>query len=349
MRSIELRLRGARHRWPWERHHEPGQQRVPTPIPNQVLLGVEQLAVLGLLVQRGQPEHLEVRAVAAESRGEREHAGGGASHELGGERAGRAGEARAAERAAAGGERGGIGAGWIGGEGEPEAEVGEEHAAEAAGGGAGGGGRDAEELRERRVGQTRREAGQREREEHGGREGGGVGEERLEEAREEVEGGRRDPERERVVVQARGRQRQGRRRWRWRLLLRGRVRVGVGVGRFGVRGGAGLVAAQALARAGGGAEEDEERGGRVSCEEEGERGRHGGERRGRMVLLLVVREWLSRRCGEIREDFVGDRVMRRHPSMPLPCKVAFHFFFTFCCRAPTWRSTVPALGLEEST
>jgi hypothetical protein len=26
-----------------------------------------------------------------------------------------------------------------------------------------------------------------------------------------------------------------------------------------------------------------------------------------VLLLVVVREWLSRRCSEIREDFVGDR------------------------------------------
>ena len=78
-----------------------GQQRVPTPIPDQVLLGVKQLPLLDLLIQRGQLEHLEVRAVAAESRCEGEHTGRGARHELRGERAGRTGESRAAERAAA--------------------------------------------------------------------------------------------------------------------------------------------------------------------------------------------------------------------------------------------------------
>lgn len=190
-----------------------------------------------------------------------------------------------------------------------------------------------------------------------------MGEERVEQAREEVEGGRRDPERERVVVQARGRQRQRqvrRRRRMWRLLLRGRGRcrllrcrvgVGVGVGRFGVRGGAGLVAAQALARAGGGAEEDEERGGRLGGEEELGRGRHGAERPGRMLLLVlvVVREWLSRRRCEIREDLLAIAVTR-HRSVPLACTVAsgtgrdplffwalgrFEFEYCWACRNPS--------------
>lgn len=66
-----------------------------------------------------------------------------------------------------------------------------------------------------------------------------MGEEWVEETREEVEGARQDPKRERVVVRlrARRRQRQGqglRRWWRQRLLLPW-------------RGGAGLVASDAPA------------------------------------------------------------------------------------------------------
>ncbi|TVU12418.1 hypothetical protein EJB05_46062, partial [Eragrostis curvula] len=308
VRKVELRLRGARHNRPRERHHEPGQQRVPAPIRNQVLRGAKHLPFLDLLVQRGQPEHLEVRAVAAEAGGEGEDAERGARHDLRGQRAPRAGQARAAERAAVGGARRGGGrrgggGGWLGGEGEPEPEVGEEHAAEAAGGGPRGGGRHAEVPRERRVGQARREAREREREEHRRREGG-VGEERVEQAREEVEGGRRHAEREREVVRARGRQRQ-------RLRLRRRRGWSRRHGFLDVR--AGVVAAPALARGGGGGRrggggvEEEERGGGggVGGGEE-EEGRHGeGQvRRARMAMVEVEVRWLSRRCCEIREDFV---------------------------------------------
>lgn len=122
-----------------------------------------------------------------------------------------------------------------------------------------------EERRERRVGQPRGEAREREREERRGRERR-VGEERVEEAREEVEGGRRHPERERVVVRARRRQRQ-----RLRLRLqRGR------------RNGVQFLDVEAPALAGGGGggvEEDEERGGgggEVVGEEEEEEGVVGG-------------------------------------------------------------------------
>lgn len=290
VRGVELRLRRAGHRWPPERHHEPGEKRVPVAVTGEVLAVVEHLPLLQLLVQGRELEHLEIGAVAAEPGGEGEDAGGGAGHELRGEGPVRAVEARAGERAAAGRERGGRGgAARLGGEREPESEVREEHAAEAARGGARRRCGHPEEGRERRVGQPRGEAREREREERRGRERR-VGKERVEEAREEVEGGRRHPERERVVVRARRRQRQ-----RLRLRLQRGRRNGV---QFLD------VEAPALAgRGGGGVEEDEERGGGggevvgEEEEEEGGGGRRRHRRRPRRMVVVVVALSMYRKYG----------------------------------------------------
>jgi hypothetical protein len=150
-----------------------------------------------------------------------------------------------------------------------------------------------------------------------------VGEERVEEAREEVEGGRRDAERKREVVRARRRQRQ-------RCLLRLRRRNGV------VRAGTGrVVATPALARGGGGRggsggggieEEEESRGGGGGVgggeeERRGGRGRH-GEGRARMVVVVV--RWLSRRCCQTREDFLWMGGDRSDATSMMPCRAGVH-------------------------